>query len=146
MSESVFEAEQSVDAEVSPAFAWDWRTDVKNWDDPPATFQLEGAFAAGAWGTTLVPGQDPLRWQVRSVAAYRSFIIDMPLDRAALSFEWRFEPLSSRRTRLTQRVLLSGANAIAYAEQVRAGFGTTLRDGMERIARAMEAAEPDTPL
>jgi len=58
------------------------------------------------------------------------FIIEMPLDRATLSFEWRFDALSNRRTRLTQHILLSVATA--YAEQVRAG--ATLRDGMERIA------------
>ena len=33
--------EQSVEAEASPLFAWGWRTDIENWDDPPAQFQLE---------------------------------------------------------------------------------------------------------
>src|SRR5438046_2407880 len=59
--------EHSVDAEVSPSFAWNWRTDIKNWDDPPAQFQLDGPFASGSWGTTLLPGQEPLRWQIRDV-------------------------------------------------------------------------------
>ena len=138
---SAFEAEHSVETEVDPTFAWDWRTDVKNWDDPPAQFCLEGPFAAGSWGTTLFPGQEPLRWHIRAVTPYRSFIIEMPLDRATLSFEWRFDALSNRRTRLTQHILLSGANAAAYTGQVRAAFGRTLRDGMDRIARAMVTAE-----
>jgi hypothetical protein len=34
--------EHSVEAEVSPSFAWNWRTDIENWDDPPAQFQLDG--------------------------------------------------------------------------------------------------------
>ena len=38
--------EHSVEAEVSPSFAWSWRTDIRNWDDPPAQFQLDGPFAA----------------------------------------------------------------------------------------------------
>ena len=42
--------EHSIEAEVSPAFAWSWRTDIKNWDDPPAQFQLDGPFAKGSWG------------------------------------------------------------------------------------------------
>jgi len=67
------------------------------------------------------------------------FIIEMPLDRATLSFEWRFDAVSNRRTRLTQHILLSGSNATAYAEQVRAG--ATLRDGMERIAATIVRAE-----
>jgi hypothetical protein len=65
----------------------------------------------------------------------------MPLDRATLSFEWRFDALSNRRTRLTQHILLSSANATAYAEPVRAAFGATLRDGMERIAATIVRAE-----
>lgn len=141
MTNIACQLEHSVEADVSPAFAWNWRTDIKNWDDPPAQFRLEGPFAAGSWGTTLLPGQDPLRWQIRAVTPYRSFIIEMPLDRATLSFEWRFDALSNRRTRLTQHILLSGANATAYAEQVRAAFGATLRDGMERIAATIVRAE-----
>jgi hypothetical protein len=27
--------EHSVEAEVSPSFAWSWRTDIKNWDARP---------------------------------------------------------------------------------------------------------------
>src|SRR4051812_50061399 len=90
MNDVAYQIEHSVEVPVSPAFAWDWRTDVKTWDDPPAQFQLDGPFATGAWGTTRLPGQEPLRWQIRDVRPGRSFVIDMPLDRATLSFEWRF--------------------------------------------------------
>ena len=40
--------EHSVEAEVTTSFAWSWRTDIKNWDDPPAQFQLDGPFASGS--------------------------------------------------------------------------------------------------
>src|SRR5262245_44154794 len=141
MNDIVYEVEYSVEAQVSPAFAWDWRIDVKNWDDPPAQFQLDGPFASGSWGTTLFPGQESLRWHIREVRPGMSFLIEMPLDRAVLSFEWRFAAVSDRRTRITQRIVLSGDNAAAYATQVQAAFGSTLADGMKRIADAMVRAE-----
>jgi hypothetical protein len=132
MSDIAYDAQHSVDAEVSLAFAWDWRTDVRNWDDPPATFRLDGPFGGAG---TPDSGSD---WPpVHHVT---------PLDgidpAATLSFEWVFESLSDRRTRLTQHIRLSGSNAAAHADQVRAGFSATLQDGMERIARAMAAAAP----
>jgi hypothetical protein len=68
----------------------------------------------------------------------------MPLDQAVLSFEWRFDAVADRRTRITQRVVLSGDNASAFAEQVQANFSATLSDGMERIAEATARAERST--
>ena len=141
MTHIAWQFEHSVEADVTPLFAWNWRTDIKNWDDPPAQFQLDGPFAKGSWGTTRLPGQDPMRWQIRDVRPGTSFIIDMPLDRAVLSFEWVFDAISNRRTRITQRIVLSGDNATAYVDQVRAGFGSTLPDGMKRIADALARAE-----
>jgi hypothetical protein len=129
--------EYSVEAAVSSVFAWNWRTDIKNWDDPPAQFQLDGPFASGAWGTTLLPGQEPLRWQVRDVRPGVAFTIDAPLEGAVMSFEWLFDAVSSNRTRITQRIILRGVNAAAYVNQVQAGFGSNLADGMKRIADAM---------
>jgi hypothetical protein len=64
----------------------------------------------------------------------------MRLDRATLSFEWRFDAVSDRRTRLSQPIVLAGENAAAYAPQVRAAFGSNLPDGMSRIAAALTAA------
>ena len=135
-----YQLEHAIEIDVSCTFAWQWRTDIRNWDDPPAQFRLEGPFAEGTWGTTLLPGQEPLRWQVREVRPEQSFILAMPLDGAALSFEWRFDVVSDRRTRITQRIVLTGDNSAAYAVQVQGGFESTLASGMERIATAMEAA------
>lgn len=136
--------EHSVEADVSPSFAWNWRTNVENWDDPPARFQLDGPFASGSSGTTVLPGQAPLHWRIRDVQPGRSFVIEMPLDQAVLSFEWRFDAVADRRTRITQRIVLSGDNASAFAEQVRVTFSATLGDGMKRIADAMTRAERST--
>jgi len=145
MTKIALQLEHSVEAEVSPSFAWSWRTDVRNWVDPPAEFQLDGPFASGSWGVTRFPGQEPLRWQVRDVRPQTSFVIDMPLAGAVLSFEWSFEPLTNHRTRITQRIVLSGDNATEYADQVRSGFGSALDDGMRRIADEMLRAERSMP-
>ena len=141
MSNIACQLQHSLEVEVRPSFAWALRTDVTSWEDPPAEFQLDGPFASGSWGPTLLPGPDPMRWQIRDVQPGKSFIIDVPLDRALLSFEWVFEPVSERRTRITQRVVLSGDNAGVYADDVRLGFGSTLSDGMQRIAEALVRAE-----
>jgi hypothetical protein len=69
-----------------------------------------------------------------------SAAIEMQLDGATVSFEWRFEQLTGKRARLTQRVLLSGAKAVDYIEQVEPAFKLNLADGMTKIATAMELA------
>jgi len=72
------------------------------------------------------------------------FIIDIPLDGAVVSSEWWFDSVSSHRSRITQRIVLWGSNAEAYVNQVHAGFGSNLADGMTRIADTMEKAERAT--
>jgi hypothetical protein len=141
MNNIACQLEHSVEADVSPLFAWNWRTDIKTWDDPPAQFQLDGPFASGSWGTTLFPGGEPLHWQIRDVRPGAAFIIEVPLDGAAMSIEWLFDAVSNHRTRITQRIVLWGDNAQAYVNQFQAGFGSTLADGMSRIADALEKAE-----
>jgi hypothetical protein len=141
MDEIAWQQEQSVEAEVSPLFAWRFRTDITTWIDPPATFALDGPFADGTQGTTLLPGQGPIHWCIRDVRPDRSFVIEIPLDGAALRAFWRFDPLSERRTKMTQRIELSGSNGVAHVDQVSAAFGSTLEDGMRRIAAQMAAAE-----
>ena len=141
MNDVAWQLEHSVEADATPTFAWSFWTNVANWDDPPAQFVLDGPFAVGSLGTTLLPGQEPLHWRIRDVQPGKLAAIDMQLDRATLSFEWRFDSVSDRRTRLTQRVVLSGDNAAAYAGQVQAGFGSNLPGGMTKIAAAMAHAE-----
>jgi len=82
-----------------------------------------------------------LRWQIRDVQPGISFNIEVPLDGAMITFRWSFDVVSNRRTRITQRIVLSGDNAMAYVKQVQAGFGSNLASGMKRIADAMARAE-----
>jgi hypothetical protein len=141
MGDVNLQLEHSVEADVSPAFAWRFRTDIATWNDPPATFALDGPFEVGTWGTTRFPGQEALRWRIREIRPGESFLLEMELDRATLSFEWRFEDLPGPRTKLTQRITLEGDNAVAYAAQVEAGFGPNLPDAMQRLAAEMAAAQ-----
>ena len=141
MADTPLVLEHSIDADVSPAFAWTFRTDITTWSDPPATFQLDGAFAEGSRGLTLMPGQEPLAWWIREVRPGESFAIEMPLDRATLRFEWHLGAVSERRTKLTHRITLAGQNMETYRKQVEAGFGENLAAGLEKIAQSMVAAE-----
>ena len=141
MTDDELVLEHSVETAVSAAFAWKCRTDIATWSDPPATFLLNGPFVEGTKGTTLIPGQDPLTWWIRDVHTGSSFAIEMPLDRATLRFEWHVVPVSEQRTKLTQRIILSGSNAAAYREQVQKGFGPTLAAGMARMSADFVAAE-----
>ena len=141
MDEIAYQLQHSVEVEATLDFVWAWQTDVRNCDDPPAQFRLEGPFTVGTSGSTLLPGQPLLRWRIREAQPPRVYIIDMPLDRATCSFEWQFDALSERRTKLTQRLVLWGANATSYVPEVRAAFGSTLAGGMERIGRAIAKAE-----
>jgi hypothetical protein len=57
-----------------------------------------------------------------------------------MSFEWRFEGIADGRTRITQRIELTGENAGAYLE-AGAAFRANLPDGMKKIAAVMAHAE-----
>lgn len=141
MSEVALTLKCSVEADVTADFAWRFRTDISNWDDPPAKFAIHGPFEAGSYGTTELPGQMPLQWQITQVRPGKSFVVEMQLDRATLAFEWQFDALSGHKTKLTQTIVLSGENAMEYVTQVEAGFGSNLEAGMGRIAADMTAAE-----
>lgn len=146
MGEIALHLEYSIEADVSPAFAWRVRTNVSSWNDPPARFALHGPFEAGSRGTTQVPDQAPLHWRIRDVRTGKSFAIEMQLDGAILAFEWQFDELPGHRTKLTQHIVLSGDNAPAFAAQVEAGFRPSLEDGMRRIAAELAAAERESKL
>ena len=141
MADTPLVLEHSIEADVSPAFAWKFRTDITTWIDPTATFQLDGHFAEGCRGLTLMPGQEPRAWWIRDVRHGHSFAIEMPLDQATLRFEWHLGAVAERRTTLTHRVILTGDNMGTYRKQVEDVFGANLVAGLEKIAEAMVAAE-----
>lgn len=135
--------DHSLEAEVSRTFAWSYWTDIRNWSDPPATFTLEGPFATGSQGITSIPGEDPRPWVIGPMEPGKSLTIEMTLDRAVFSFEWRFDEISPNRTRLTQRIAVTGENADAYREAL-SMFETNLPAGMRKVADAMALSSSST--
>jgi hypothetical protein len=135
-----WEMTHSVETNASPSLAWNYWTNVANWDDPPAKFAMEGPFAAGTRGATQLPGQDPLHWIIRKATPPDAATIEIELPGATLSFEWRFDAIADGRTRLTQRVVLAGENAEAYRSQAQSTLTATLPAGMAKIADAMARA------
>jgi hypothetical protein len=63
----------------------------------------------------------------------RPSLLEVPLDRAVIAFEWLFDAGANYRTRITQRIVLSDDDATA--------FGSNLSDDMKRTADAMARAE-----
>lgn len=140
LSEHAWQFEYSTDCRATRQFAWTYWTNISNWNDPPATIELDGPFASGSRLTTRIPGREPLHSVIRSVIAEREATIEMQLPGAVLSFHWRFDELfSGERTRLTQRLTLTGENAREFVEQVTV-FEQTVPEGMRRVAAAISAA------
>ena len=135
-SEPVWQFQHSVDCSAPRQFAWNHWTNIANWNDPPASFRLDGPFDVGSKLTTSLPGQT-FHSVIRNVTSGREAIIEMPLADAILSFHWKFEPLSQDRTRITQRLALSGANARAFAAQASLLEQST-PEGMKQLVAAIE--------
>jgi hypothetical protein len=142
MSEPAWEFQHSVECNAPRKFAWGYWTNVLNWNDPPAKFHLDGPFEAGSRLTTKLPDQT---WRsiIRHVNPEHEAIIEMQLQDAALSFDWRFEELSKERTRITQRLALRGANAKSFVAQVSV-FEKSIPDGMKKVVAAIEGAQIGT--
>jgi len=140
-SEPVWTCQQSIDVDVPASFAWHYMTDVRNWNDPPAEFALDGPFATGGRGTTSMPGRPPVHWIIAAVDPGLAYTIESALsDGASMRFHWQFESLGQDSTRLTQRLALYGDDAAGHVNELRAAFEPNLEPGMQRIARMMQAA------
>ena len=87
-----------------------------------------------------MPDQEPVRWRISEVQAGQSYTIETELKGATLSFRWCFDAVSDRRTRLTQRIVLTGSDAAAYAQEIERSFGANLQGGMEKIAATIATA------
>ena len=139
--------QRSVDVDVPVSFAWAYMTDIRNWNDPPAEFALQGPFVEGTRGTTHMPGRPLASWIIRDVEPGRGYTIEgsFTMERAAAFVHWRFDPLSNRTARLTQRMELLGENAAAYVDEIKLMFEPNMEPGMQRIAQMMEVALSRSP-
>ena len=135
-----WEMTHSVETDAPPDVAWKYWTNIENWIDPPAEFELDGPFVDGARGITRIPGQSPMHWVIRDMHSPETATIDVQLDGVTLSFEWRFAGLADGRTCLTQRVELRGKNAAVCAPELDSILRVTLPEGMKKIANRMATA------
>ena len=95
---------------------WRFWTDIANWNDPPAKFDLDGPFEIGARLTTTLP------------------------DQTILSFHWSFEELSENKTLITQRLVLSGPGAKSLVAQANT-MEVSAPEGMKKVVAAIERAQ-----
>ena len=132
--------EHSVECNAHRQFAWAYWTDIANWKDGPATFELDGPFDSGSRLTSILPGQI---WHsiVRHVERNRSATIETLLPDGVLSFHWTFEDLPNARTRMTQRLLLlaDSADLVAQASLLE----QSVPQGMSKLVTAIEEAFRD---
>jgi len=142
--------DHSIEADVSLAFAWKFRTDIATWNDPPATFLLDGPFAEGSRGTTLMPGQDPLPWWIRDVQTGRSFaklsMERLPAWRSAImrcAYDLGSKALKALRRRRKKSAYKPAPNsarsnwpssASCLISQVRDGYAVPQRSFRHRVA------------
>jgi len=136
MREASWEFVHAVECEAPREFAWAYWTNAENWDDPPARFEFDGPFAVGTRLKTILPGQE-LESVIREVVEGRSARIEMDVMSALVAFCWDFEELDRRRTKITQRISLSGAGAEALVEQAKT-LEQSVPQGMQRLAGNIE--------
>jgi hypothetical protein len=97
MENVAWEMTHSIEADVRSNFAWNyWTNDgkgVENWNDPPAEFKLDGPFTAGSRARTQMPRSPQMNWVIWECKAPEAATIEIQLEGATISFEWRFESL-----------------------------------------------------
>jgi hypothetical protein len=100
---------------------------------------LDGPFKVSSRLTTNLPGQT-FESVIRDLDADRGATIEMQLPEAILSFHWKFEDLSEHRTRISQRLALSGRNAKSLVAQA-SMLKQTAPEGIKKLAAAIERAQ-----
>jgi hypothetical protein len=136
MEEPVWDFQHSVECKASRESAWSYWTNIANWDDPPAKFELDGPFGAGSRLTTILPGQT-LHSVIRDVKARREATIEMQLPDAIVSFHWSFEELGKDRVQITQRIMLIGRNAKSFVTEASV-LERTAPEGVKKLAAGIE--------
>ena len=137
MVEPAWEFEHAVECEAPREFAWKYWTNPQNWDDPPARFEFNGPFAAGTRIKTILQGQT-LESIIQAVESGREATIQLAYGEARVEFEWRFEEVTARSTRISQRIELAGTSDTALVEQAKV-FEKTAPAGMQRLKQRIES-------
>ena len=141
MNEPVWTFEHSVECTANRNFAWAYWTNIANWNDPPAKFELDGPFAVGSRLTTTLPEQT-MHSVISSIDPGCAATIEMQLPDAILSFHWRFEELHEDQTLISKRLVLSGPKAKSFVAQV-STMEVSVPEGMMKVVAAIERAHID---
>lgn len=136
VGELAWEFEHAVECGVPREFAWSYWTNAANWDDPPAQFEFDGPFAVGTRIKTILPEQT-LQSVIREVNDGRAARIETEVPGAVLAFCWRFEEAGEKRTKLRQRLELSGPEAQGMVTQAKF-MEESVPAGMQKLAETME--------
>jgi hypothetical protein len=140
-SKPLWQLEESVDATASPAVAFRYWTNPDNMAADPGIERVEtdGPYRRGMRGTTHLTGGGTTEWVVADIDPERCVVIDMTLRDATLRIELRFESRNGGGSVITQSMSLFGANAAEYLDAVRAGFESSLGDGMRAVRDRIDA-------
>jgi hypothetical protein len=139
MADPIWQFEHSVECAVSAAFAWEYWSNIENWNDPPAEFHLDGPFEVGSRLATKFPGQEPWYSIIREVIPNRAATLEMQLAGALLFFNVKFEPVTDDRCKIEQRYTLEGPNAATFVEQM-TPFEVNAPAGLQKLAATIERA------
>ena len=102
--------EGTYDAKAPIETLWSVYADVacwSRWADDIVWARLEGPFQAGSSGRIRYRGTPPLRFKVVSVEAPRSYITEVPLPLARLTFDHRLTGTEDG-TRIVERISFGG--------------------------------------
>ena len=112
------ECQRSVDADVPVSVAWTYMTNVSNWKRSARSVLAGWTVRGGVARNHADARAARARVGDSRHCACRAYTIESPLpEEVLLRFVWRFEEVSARRTRLTQRIEVCGKNAATYVDE-----------------------------
>ncbi|HJQ34167.1 MAG TPA: SRPBCC family protein [Pyrinomonadaceae bacterium] len=140
-----FEFEHSVEVNASAETAWEFWTKGGNWHADQSTdwVTTDDVLASGAVGDAEHLDLPFVRSRVAESRAAERAVLEAEMPGVTFRFEMSFEPVSESRTRLRQRVTLTGPHAAAAAPLLGPMFEQSIRDGLQSLADAIaERREP----
>jgi hypothetical protein len=113
---------------------------LDNWslDADVDSVELYRPSAAGSRGVTQSKSSGRIEWRIAEIQPGRA-VLEFPAPGALAIFMLTFEQLDGR-TRITQRVSLSGEQAHQYATSIGISLETGIPAGMFKLCQAIEAA------
>ena len=138
----VWSMTESVETNADRAFSFRYLTSIDNMVADPGIERVEAdgphRDRVGMRGRTYLTGGGTVDWVVTDVQEPQRLVIEVALPGASLRFDFQFEDRPGGGSILRQQVSLFGANAREYVDEVEAGFGPTLRDGMLAVRDRIE--------